>query len=73
MTIASVLLWGYWQELFNSDAERYGGSNVGNFGGVQAGDQGSHGQRWSLSLTLPPLAVVAFAPGGPPEEIPAPM
>ena len=49
---------GYYREAINSDAERYGGSNVGNMGGVQAQAEQSHGQPYSLSLTLPPLATL---------------
>ncbi|MGK2913464.1 MAG: 1,4-alpha-glucan branching protein GlgB [Porticoccaceae bacterium] len=49
---------GHWRELFNSDAELYGGSNLGNAGGVVATTQPSHGQPFSMQLTLPPLATV---------------
>jgi 1,4-alpha-glucan branching enzyme len=51
---------GWYQEVLNSDAELYGGSNVGNCGGVHADPISWHGQRHSLSITLPPLATVAF-------------
>ncbi|UCD84111.1 MAG: 1,4-alpha-glucan branching protein GlgB [Deltaproteobacteria bacterium] len=51
---------GYWKEMMNSDAEVYGGSGQGNFGGVEASPVPSHGRDHSLSLTLPPLAVVVF-------------
>jgi 1,4-alpha-glucan branching enzyme len=51
---------GYYQEILNSDAERYGGSNVGNAGGVMSSTASRHGRRNSISITLPPLAVVAF-------------
>jgi 1,4-alpha-glucan branching enzyme len=53
---------GSWRELFCSDAECYAGSNVGNGMGVEALDLSAHGQPASLSLTLPPLAVVILAP-----------
>jgi len=49
---------GWYKELLNSDAERYGGSNVGNAGGVEAEAVPSHGRPYSVSLTLPPLAVL---------------
>jgi 1,4-alpha-glucan branching enzyme len=49
---------GYWQELFNSDAELYGGSGVGNAGGVEASPVGAHGRPYALHLTLPPLGAV---------------
>ncbi len=49
---------GHWAEVLNTDAERYGGSNVGNLGGVEAVASPCHGQPFSLSLTVPPLATV---------------
>jgi 1,4-alpha-glucan branching enzyme len=51
---------GFWQEALNSDAELYGGSGWGNLGGVEAAPVGAHGQRFSVSVTLPPLSVVFF-------------
>ena len=53
---------GYWQELFNSDSEVYGGSGQGNYGGVEAAPVPYQGHRWSLMLTLPPLGAVFFKP-----------
>ncbi len=47
---------GYYQELLNSDADAYGGGNVGNEGGRHAEDVPAHGHAQSLVLTLPPLA-----------------
>ncbi|HEY8381041.1 MAG TPA: 1,4-alpha-glucan branching protein GlgB [Microvirga sp.] len=52
---------GYYREVLNTDAEGYGGSNVGNMGGVDAEATESHGQPYSLSLTLPPLGTVMLA------------
>ncbi|MEQ8718313.1 MAG: 1,4-alpha-glucan branching protein GlgB [Acidimicrobiales bacterium] len=54
---------GLWVELANSDAEVYGGSGVGNFGGVEALPVDSHGRFQSVLLTLPPLATLILAPG----------
>jgi len=51
---------GYWTEVLNSDAGCYGGSNVGNNGGVHAEAMQWHGRPYSAPLTLPPLAVVFF-------------
>ncbi|GBD18136.1 1,4-alpha-glucan branching enzyme GlgB [bacterium HR27] len=51
---------GFWQELLNSDARDYGGSGWGNLGGVAAVPVPWHGRSWSLTLTLPPLAIVIF-------------
>ncbi|MBC7222270.1 1,4-alpha-glucan branching protein GlgB [Candidatus Bipolaricaulota bacterium] len=53
---------GFWRELLNSDALEYGGSGVGNLGGRPAEPIPSHGQPYSLSLTLPPLGILFFAP-----------
>ncbi len=53
---------GYYRELLNSDSEAYGGSNMGNAGGVQAEDTPWHGQPCSMVITLPPLAAVFFKP-----------
>jgi 1,4-alpha-glucan branching enzyme len=49
---------GYYEEIFNSDASSYGGSNVGNLGGMKTTEHPWQGRRHSLSLTLPPLAVI---------------
>ena len=46
---------GFYRELLNSDAEMYGGSNVGNAGGVHAEPIPMHGFEHSLCLTVPPL------------------
>jgi 1,4-alpha-glucan branching enzyme len=54
---------GFWQEVLNSDAELYGGRNVGNLGGVMAEDRPAHQQPCSAAFTLPPLSVVVFRPG----------
>ncbi|MBK9142486.1 MAG: 1,4-alpha-glucan branching protein GlgB [Candidatus Melainabacteria bacterium] len=53
---------GYWQEIFNSDATEYGGSGVGNYGGVHSQNHACHGHGQSLSLTLPPLGAVILQP-----------
>ncbi|MPY69648.1 MAG: 1,4-alpha-glucan branching protein GlgB [Alphaproteobacteria bacterium] len=53
---------GWWREVLNTDAAVYGGSNVGNGGGVEAGPEPFHGREWSVELTLPPLAALVLAP-----------
>ena len=53
---------GWYQELLNSDSEMYGGTNIGNGGGVQAEEMPWHGQPFSMVVTLPPLGVVFFKP-----------
>jgi 1,4-alpha-glucan branching enzyme len=53
---------GRWLELLNSDAQAYGGSGVGNFGGVDAEAQPWDGQSHSVSLSLPPLGAIFLKP-----------
>jgi 1,4-alpha-glucan branching enzyme len=53
---------GRYAEILNTDAADFGGSNLGNMGAVTAENIQSHGRPFSLSLTLPPLAVVVFQP-----------
>ena len=55
---------GRWEEILNSDSERYGGSGIGNMGGVDAQPHAAHGRDWSLRLTLPPLSALFFKSGG---------
>jgi len=49
---------GFWRELLNSDAEMYGGSNLGNGGGVQSEPVAAHGRQCSINLLVPPLAAL---------------
>jgi 1,4-alpha-glucan branching enzyme len=51
---------GYYREIFNSDSELYGGSNLGNMGRVMAEKSPAQGRPYSIRLTLPPLAVLYF-------------
>ena len=51
---------GFYEEAFNTDAERFGGSNVGNGGVISTEPVASHGKKQSLSLTLPPLGVLVL-------------
>ena len=55
---------GYWAERLNSDAALYGGSGVGNQGGVHSVPVSAHGRYHALNLTLPPLGVLFLAPEG---------
>jgi 1,4-alpha-glucan branching enzyme len=55
---------GAWREILNTDSELYGGSNLGNGGRLEASTLPSHGQPFSLELTLPPLATVLLRHGG---------
>ncbi|MCX7734643.1 MAG: 1,4-alpha-glucan branching protein GlgB [bacterium] len=51
---------GFWKEILNSDSHYYGGSGMGNLGGVNAENIAYHGREYSVSITLPPLAIVVF-------------
>jgi 1,4-alpha-glucan branching enzyme len=53
---------GRWREAVNTDASYYGGSGVGNMGGVDAEAVGWHGQHYSAEVTLPPLAALWLVP-----------
>lgn len=52
----------FYREVLNSDSELYGGSNVGNLGGLAAEPVEYHQRPFSLSIQVPPLAVVVFKP-----------
>ncbi len=63
---------GYYRELLNSDSPDYGGSGVGNLGGLH-----SEHTQWgvnadSLSLTLPPIGIIILKLDGIPAQIDAP-
>ena len=49
---------GFWREALNSDATEYGGSGMGNRGGMDADPWPQHGRPFSLPLTLPPLSIL---------------
>ncbi|MDE2184106.1 MAG: 1,4-alpha-glucan branching protein GlgB [Alphaproteobacteria bacterium] len=49
---------GRWSEILNSDSELYGGSNLGNGGGVYTEPVPMHGRMQSATLTVPPLGAV---------------
>jgi len=55
---------GFWRELLNSDAPLYGGTGIGNYGGVDAAPVSAQGRFHSLALTLPPLSAMFFKPDG---------
>jgi 1,4-alpha-glucan branching enzyme len=52
----------WYDEVFNSDSTYYGGSNLGNFPGVQAFEEARHNMPASIEVALPPLAAVVFKP-----------
>ncbi len=58
---------GFWRERLNSDAVEYGGSGVGNLGGLHAEAVSAHaeavplhGWAWTLTMVAPPLGCVYF-------------
>lgn len=51
---------GFYQEAFNSDSSRYGGSNQGNLGGKFSDCNAMHSYEQSLELCLPPLSSLVF-------------
>ena len=53
---------GRYAEILNSDAALFGGSNMGNGGGLIAEPIPAHGFDQSLSLTVPPLACLFLKP-----------
>lgn len=53
---------GRWIERFNSDASEYGGSGIGNLGGVEAEPIACHGKPFSVLLRLPPLGALVLRP-----------
>jgi 1,4-alpha-glucan branching enzyme len=53
---------GYWREVFNSDSRFYGGSDLGNGGGVEAEPRPWMDQPWSAEVLVPPLAALVLAP-----------
>ena len=53
---------GVWREILNTDSQLYGGSNVGNRGGVMADRLAWHGKAYSLDLMLPPLGTLMLTP-----------
>jgi 1,4-alpha-glucan branching enzyme len=53
---------GAWRERINTDAARYGGSDVGNLGRVVAREGEPHGKPARVTLRLPPLGALWLTP-----------
>jgi len=49
-------------EVFNSDLDKYGGSNVVNDRPIKAEPIPWHGKSWSIVLKIPPLATIVLRP-----------
>ncbi|MDR3234251.1 MAG: 1,4-alpha-glucan branching protein GlgB [Planctomycetaceae bacterium] len=52
----------YYEEIFSSDSEYYGGGNTGNGPGVTATDDASHGHPFSIEAYFPPLGISVLKP-----------
>ncbi|MBI4368220.1 MAG: 1,4-alpha-glucan branching protein GlgB [Candidatus Omnitrophica bacterium] len=48
---------GFYEEIFNSDAREYGGSGIGNLGGVRTQDISWQSRPCSIQVHFPPLAI----------------
>ena len=53
---------GYYREILNTDSKYYGGTDLGNAGGVNAEPIPWNDRPYSIKLKLPPLAVSYFKP-----------
>ena len=64
---------GFYREVLNSDAEIYGGTNMGNWGGAEAEALSWMGRPYSILVTLPPLGALVLVQEPPraPAEAPA--
>ena len=51
---------GFYEEIFNTDASQYGGSNLGNMGGKSTDSYNIHSYENSIDLCLPPLSVLVL-------------
>ena len=60
--VLGVPIGGTYNEVVNTDSDKYGGSNVGNLGLLAADDIAAHGRPYSLRLTLPPLTTLILSP-----------
>jgi len=53
---------GFYKEILNTDSTNYGGSGVGNLGGLNSEQVTAQDRPHSLLLTLPPLSALIFKP-----------
>jgi 1,4-alpha-glucan branching enzyme len=51
---------GFYREIMNTDAEKYGGTNFGNLGGVHAEAIAWNNHPYSIHLRIPALGVIYF-------------
>jgi 1,4-alpha-glucan branching enzyme len=60
---------GLWEEVLNSDAWMYGGSGIGNLGGIESDPVATRDQFNSVVLTLPPLGILVLDHRGEPWQV----
>jgi 1,4-alpha-glucan branching enzyme len=51
---------GRWRELINTNSQYYGGSGLGNHGGIETEEVAADGFEQSVQLTLPPLSTTVL-------------
>lgn len=51
---------GKWEEIFNSDLNKFYGSGVKNENMIKSSIKKSHNKNYSIKLTLPPLSVIVL-------------
>ena len=54
---------GNYKEIFNSDSQFYGGTNIGNGMGLASEPIEAQGREHSIKLSIPPMGVVMFKLG----------
>ena len=52
--------YGYYDEVFNSDDEAYGGYGITNGHRIKANDKPMHDYDWSICLSIPPMSAMFF-------------
>ena len=60
--VIGLPLAGTWIEILNTDSKFYGGTDVGNLGGVTASADPAMGEPYSATVRLPPLGVLVLTP-----------
>ncbi len=51
---------GEYKEILNSDADQFGGSNIGNFGKITSQEEPYQERQHSLTMQIPPLGMLVF-------------
>jgi 1,4-alpha-glucan-branching enzyme 1 len=58
--VVGVPEYGIYEEVFNSEAEEFGGCGIRNEGELKAKKKKDHELNYSMEITVPPLAVMYF-------------